>query len=263
MAGAPSSITRTGAYEPFELQVSRGQIPWHKLLFKYGSNSDIDGSLETIWSHGGVYAYPSAASVMKVSSSSTNDAAAGTGARTIVVAGLDANYNEISETVTLNGQTAVETVNSYLRVFRAYVATAGSGATAAGTIYVGTGVVTAGVPATVYAEIPVGANQTLMAVWTVPAGYTAYFTRGTLSASSNNATHTLLGQLCFRPLGGVMRVATEVTINNGFIPFDFEFPLALPEKTDIEARALALSGSNFYATATFEVVYIKNDAGTA
>lgn len=262
MAGAPSSITRTGAFEPFELQVSRGQIPWHKLLFKYGSNSDIDDSLETIWSQGGIYAYPSAASVMTVSSSSINDAAAGTGARTIVVSGLDANYNEISETVTLNGQTAVNTVNSYLRVFRAYVATAGSGATAAGTIYIGTGTVTSGVPATTYAAIPVSANQTLMAIWTVPAGYTAYFTRGSLSASSNNSSHALLGKLCFRPLGGVMRVAAEVTINNGFIPFDFEYPLALPEKTDIEARAIALSGSNFYATATFEILYIKNDAGT-
>lgn len=263
MAGAPSSITRTGTHEPFELQVSRGQIPWHKTLFKYGSNSDINGSLETIWSAGGVYAYPAAAIQMKVSSSSTDDAALGTGARTIVVAGLDANYNEISETVTLNGQTEVLTTKSYLRVFRAYVATAGSGGTAVGTIYVGTGTVTLGVPATIYAEIPVGANQTLMAVWTVPAGYTAYFTRGSLSASSNNDTHTLLGKLCFRPFGGVMRTAVEVTINNGFIPFDFEYPLALPEKTDIEARAIALSGSNYYATATFDVIYIKNDAGTA
>lgn len=263
MAGAPSSITRTGAHEPFELQVSRGQIPWHKTLFKYGSNSDINGSLETIWSAGGVYAYPAAAIQMKVSSSSTDDAALGTGARTIVVAGLDADYNEISETVTLNGQTEVLTTKSYLRVYRSYVATAGSGATAAGTIYIGTGTVTLGVPATIYAEIPIGANQTLMAVWTVPAGYTAYFTRGSLSASSNNDTHTLLGKLCFRPFGGVMRTAVEVTINNGYIPFDFEYPLALPEKTDIEARAIALSGSNYYATATFDVVYIKNDAGTA
>lgn len=245
-------------FEPWELQVSRGQISYHKTLFKYGSNTDIDDSLETIWSAGGLYAYPAAATVMKVSSSSADDAAAGTGARTIQVYGLDANYNEITETVTLNGQTEVNTTNSYLRVFRAFVINAGSGGTAAGTIYIGTGTVTLGVPATIYAEIPVGANQTLMAVWTVPANYTAYITRGSLSGASNNAAHSLLGKLCFRPLGGVMRTAAEVTLNNGFVPFDFEFPLALPEKTDIETRAIAISGSNFYCTATFEIIYIEN-----
>lgn len=247
-----------GLFEPWELQVSRGQISYHKTLFKYGSNADIDDSLETIWSAGGLYAYPAAAAVMKVSSSSTSDAEAGTGARTIQVYGLDANYNEITETVILNGQTEVNTTNSYLRVFRAFVVTAGSGGTAAGTIYIGTGTVTSGVPATIYAEIPVGANQTLMAVWTVPANYTAYVTRGSLSGSSNNAGHAILGKLCFRPLGEVMRVAAEVTLNNGFVPFDFEYPIALPEKTDIEVRAIAIHGTNFYCTATFELIYIEN-----
>ena len=102
MATIISSITRQGAFEPFELQVARGQIQGHKTLFKFGNNSDINGSLETIWSHGGLYSYLAAASVLKVSSSSANDAAAGTGARTVTLAGLDASYNEISETVSLN-----------------------------------------------------------------------------------------------------------------------------------------------------------------
>jgi hypothetical protein len=195
---------------------------------------------------------------MKVSSSSTDDAEAGTGARTVQVYGLDADYNEITETVILNGQTAVNTTNLYLRVFRAFVATAGSGENAAGTIYIGTGTVTTGVPATIYAEIPVGVNQTLMAVWTVPANHTAYISRGTLSGASNNAGHAILGKFCFRPLGGVMRVAAEVTLNNGFVPFDFECPIALPEKTDIEVRGIAINGSNFYCTATFELIYIEN-----
>ena len=263
MAGAPSSITRTGAHEPFELQVSRGQIPWHKVIFKYGSNADINGSLETIWSHGGLYSYPAAAIQMKVSSSSADDAAAGTGARTVAVYGLDADYNEINEIVTLNGQTEVLTTKSYLRVFRAFVVTAGSGETAAGTIYVGTGTVTAGVPATVYAEIAIGDNQTTMALWTVPAGYTAYIDAGTFSAASNNSTHYILGKFMFRPFGGVFRNAADITANSNIFRYEWEYPIALPEKTDIEARAIALSGTNFYVTASFEAVYIKNDAGTA
>jgi hypothetical protein len=259
---APSSVTKTGRNEPWELQVSRGQISWHKPLFKYGANPDINGSLETIWSQGGIYAYPAAASVMKVSSSSTDDASSGTGARTVAIYGLDANYNEIDEIVSLDGQTQVNTVKSYLRVFRAFVVTAGSGGTAAGTIYIGTGTATLGVPATTYAAIPLGDNQTMMAMWTVPAGYTAYMLGGKFSASSNNDTHTALGKFLFRPYGGVFRNAADVTLNNGFANFNFILPLAIPEKSDIETRAIALSGSNFYVTASFEVLYIKNDAST-
>lgn len=258
MASVLSSITRMGLYEPFDLQVARGQITGHKSLFKFGNNSDINGSLETIWSHGGLYVYPTSAIQMKVSSSSASDTGSGTGARTVLVAGLDADYNEISEVVTLTGQTEVLTTNTFIRVFRAYVVTAGSGNTAAGTIYIGTGTVTAGVPATVYAEIPLGENQTLMAIWTVPAGYTLYLYRGTFSAASNNAAQYILGKFMVRPFGGVFRNSADVTANSNVIPYDFEIPLAVTEKSDIEARAIALAGTNFYTTASFEGIYIKN-----
>jgi hypothetical protein len=258
MASVLSSISRFGLTEPFDLQVARGQITGHKTIFKFGNNSDINGALETIWSRGGLYVYPTSAIQMKVSSSSADDAALGTGARTVSVQGLDQNYNEVAETITLNGQTEVLTTNTFIRVFRAFVITAGSGGTAAGTIYVGTGTVTAGVPATVYAEIALGDNQTTMATWTVPAGYTFFVYRGTFSASSNNVSQYILGRFMFRPFGGVFRNAADVTVNTGAIQYDFELPLALPEKSDIEAQAIALSGSNFYVTASFEGMYILN-----
>lgn len=258
MASVLSSITRMGLYEPFDLQVARGQITGHKSLFKFGNNSDINGSLETIWSHGGLYVYPTSAIQMKVSSSSADDTALGTGARTVSVQGLDQNYNEVAETVTLTGQTEVLTTTTFIRVFRAFVITAGSGGSAAGTIYVGTGTVTAGVPATVYAEITLGENQTTMATWTVPAGYTMYVYRGTFSAASNNVAQYILGKFMVRPLGGVFRNAADVTVNSSTVQYDFEIPLAVPEKSDIEARAIALSGTNFYTTASFEGIYIKN-----
>jgi hypothetical protein len=259
MAVTTWSVSQNGRTEPFELQVARGQITGHELLFKFGNNADINGSLETIWSGGGLYVYPAAATVMTVSSSSADDTSGGTGARTVFVSGLDADYNEISETVTLSGQTPVNTVKSYLRMFRAFVVTAGSGGTAAGTIYVGVGTVTAGVPATVYAEIVLGDNQTTMALWTVPAGYTAYISAGTFSAASNNAAHYVLGKFVFRPFGGVFRNAADITVNSNVFRYEWDYPLALPEKTDLEARAIALAGTNFYVTASFELVYIKND----
>lgn len=67
-------------------------------------------------------------------SDSVNDTAAGTGARTVFISGLDSNYDVISETVTLNGTSAVQTVRSYLRVNSFLIMSAGSGKTNAGSI---------------------------------------------------------------------------------------------------------------------------------
>ncbi len=253
----PSSVTRWGKTEPFYLQLARGQIENHKTIFKFGFNPDVTGTEETIWDQGGIYSYPSAAIVMKVSSTSANDAAAGTGARTVLVSGLDENYDEVEETVTLNGQTEVTTTTTFIRVFRAYVVTAGSGGTAAGDIYVGTGTVTAGIPATIYARITLGENQTLMAMWTVPAGYTAYITKNNIGTGSSHANQYIGGRLVGREYGGVFRTASKVVLQNNSLPFNWEVPISFPEKTDIEVRAYS-SGSNNLIFADFDIIYIKN-----
>jgi len=256
--GTYSSATRQGAYEPFELQVARGQVDGHKTLFKFGINGDVGTSVETVWAQGGTYVYPASATVMKISSSSADDTSAGTGARTISIAGLDSSYNEISETVILDGQTAVNTVNSYLRISRMFVVTAGSGATAAGTIYAGTGTVTSGVPATVYGMIALNANQTQMAFWTVPAGYTLYLTGLFYTSGNTNANAWTNFQLIQRPLGGVFRQQSSSRVpGNGDFVVDLHTPLAFAEKTDIEVRAVA-STSPSNVSAEFEGIYIKN-----
>jgi hypothetical protein len=256
--GTYSSATRQGAYEPFELQVARGQVDGHKALFKFGINGDVGTSVETVWAQGGTYVYPAAATVMKISSSSADDAAAGTGARTIAIFGLDADYNEISETVTLNGQTAVNTTNSFLRISRMYVVTAGSGATAAGTIYAGTGTVTSGVPATIYGMVAIGANQTQMAFWTVPAGYTLYLMGLFYTSANTNANAWTNFQLIQRSLGGVFRQQSSSRVpGNGDFVVDLHTPIAFAEKTDIEVRAVA-STSPSNVSAEFEGIYIKN-----
>jgi hypothetical protein len=257
-----SSITRVGTYEPFELQVARGQITMHKPLFKFGINGDVGTSAETVWAQGGTYVYPASATVMKISSSSADDAAAGTGARTISIAGLDANYNEISETVILNGQTEVNTINSYLRIFSMFVVTAGSGATAVGTIYAGTGTVTSGVPATVYGMIAIGANRTQMAFWTVPAGYTLYL-MGVFYSSGNSTANAFTNfQLIQRPFGGVFgQQSSTRTPGSGDFVLDLHTPIAFAEKTDIEVRAIASAGASS-VSAEFEGIYIKNNSQT-
>tara|TARA_R110000787_G_scaffold92338_1_gene194190 strand:- start:178 stop:972 length:795 start_codon:yes stop_codon:yes gene_type:complete len=260
-----SSITKVGKTEPFELQVARGQISWHYPQFKFGFNPDVDNALETVWAEGGLYGYLSAASVLKVSSSSTDDAAAGTGARTVQLYGLDADYNEINEIVTLNGQTSVNSVNSFLRINRMVIRSAGSGEINSGVVYAGTGAVTSGVPDNKYATIAVGDGQTLMALWTVPAGYTAYLFQTHVTAACTTSNKLLTATIVARPFGEVFQVKDKfgIQIDGGDINQIYHFPIKFDEKTDIEVRAISDAGSaNAEVSAGLDIIYIKNDGAT-
>lgn len=257
--GIPSSVTRFGTSEPFYLQVARKQIQFHESIFKFGFNPDIDDALETIWAQGGLYSYLSAATVLKVSSSSTADDEGSTGAETVELFGLDADYNEINETVTLDGQTAVNTTKEYLRINRMVVRSAGSGGQNAGVIYAGTGTVTAGVPANKYATIAIGDNQSLMALWTVPAGYTAYVlqTDITLATTQNNKYATL--HFVARPFGEVFQVKDKFVKAESSTHQEYTVPLKFAEKTDLEFRAIGdSSAADIAIGAGVDIIYIKN-----
>jgi len=263
MSREVSSITRVGTSEPFELQVARGQIAWHKPLFKFGNNATVGDSLETIWAEGGLYSYLTSATVLKVSSSSTDDTSAGTGARTVQLYGLDGDYNEINELVTLNGQTVVNTTQSFLRINRMIVRSAGSSGANAGVIYAGTGTVTTGVPANVYASVNgvTGSNQSLMALWTVPAGYTAYMLQYDVSNGTTSNTPALCKLiLAVRPYGEVFQSKDVKSLTTGMhVEESFAIPQKITEKSDIEVRAISSSASvSFDISAAFEIVYIKN-----
>ena len=70
-----ASVTQRGKFEPFELQVSRGQIAWHRAVVVFGYNPDVDTTAETIWPGDGLLPYLPAASQLKVSSANANDTA--------------------------------------------------------------------------------------------------------------------------------------------------------------------------------------------
>jgi hypothetical protein len=261
MAVTAWSITQSGRYEPFELQVARNQISWHQSITVFGFNSDVDTSIETVWPYGGILTFPAAALQLSVSSSSADDAAAGTGARTVYLEGLDSNHNTISEIVTLNGLTAVTTTNSYLHINNCYVKTAGSGNSAAGTIYFGTGTVTSGVPATVYDVIQFDYNSRITGSYTVPAGYTAYVSQGLFSSGQVSGSNAVTGRLMTRGTNDIRLTAAVVTVNNGVADYAFEYPIVVPEKTTIEAQAVG-SAANNACSSMFIMALIKNDAST-
>jgi hypothetical protein len=257
MSTTISSITRQGTFEPFGLQVSRGQIQGHSTVIVFGYNPDVDTTEESVWPDGGTIPHPTVASVLKISSSSTDDTSAGTGARTVYIEGLDGNYDVVSETVTLNGQTAVNTTNSYLYVNSFYVSTVGSGGANAGNINAGTGVVTAGVPAVLYDIIATGYNNRTTGHYCVPAGYTGYMTEGLFSSGQASGATSVTGFLRQHGTDGIVRVGAVTTVNNGAAVFQFEQPYQIPEKNCVGATAIGASANNAVSS-YFNIILIKN-----
>ena len=241
----PRSITQVGTSEPFELQVSRGQVAWHKTLFKYGYNPLIINVNETIWDGGGIYAYPASALAMTVTSAggATDEDVQ------VMVIGLDADWNEVQQEVTLNGSGTATTTQTFRRVFRAYV----SGSQAP------TGNITVANGGTTYAQITLGENQTLMAVYTVPAGHTLYLTNGTVTHGTGTSGGVFMTvRFMIREFGGVFRTATKIDIVESEVIFPFTFPLRIPEKTDLEVRAICNKNQNNAVSATFEGVLVDS-----
>lgn len=227
--------------------------------YKFGYNSAISTAYEDVWSPGGTLSLLSAADTMNVSSASADDKGtptAGTGARTIRLVGVDGSYNVITEDVTLNGQTAVATTSSFLRVYRAYVLTAGTGGVNAGAI-----TIEDDGGSTTQCSIPAGYGQSEMAIYTIRAGYYGVITD--FSFSSNvKGTDTLSVELTSVSEGGVMRVRYSViaggvqTVNNEYA--ERQAPIVIDPKTDVIVRAIKTgAGADASISASFSVLEIK------
>jgi len=239
--------------------IADGLVDGTKFIYKFGFNPDINGAEETVCENGGIYVYPTTAARMYVNSTSVNDTADGTGVRSIRIFGLDANYNEVSEDFLMTGRVQTLTANAYIRVYRSYALTAGSLGTAAGTTYIANG---AGLDGSF---IPTGNilanlgtdNQTQLALWTVPAGYTFYLSQVDFTAAVSLANTYLTTKLRVREFGGVFRTLFINVLQSGTYVTDLTIPIALPEKTDIECRAFS-SGNNNPVSASFSGIYILN-----
>ena len=248
MAYTLRSISQVGTSEPFELQVSRGQIPGHSVIHKFGANFDVDfGSIpETVWSAGGLYPWSAFATAQSlyVLSDDAGDT------EEVEIQGLDASYNAITETVTLTGTTAVQTSSSFLRVYRMLY---NHGDTNEGTITART-VSSSG---TVVAQIDEGLAQTLMAVYTVPAGYTAYISNVDASVQKNKDAQVNL----FIRSGPdqSFRINHMAEVYESQYRYEFHYPLRVDEKGDIDVRTADVESNNTRVTSNFDVLLIQNE----
>lgn len=226
-------------------------------VHKFGLNLDIDTTTdpEDVWTVGGKYSFPSAAAATTIVSDDTNDDGAplGTGARTVEVQGLDSDWLLTTETVTMDGTSAVTLTTQFLRVFRAKVLTVGSGGVNAGTIQVKHG-------STVLAEISAGSGQTLMAIYTVPDDY-LWGELHCWSASQVGGGNTadIEVRLCAIDNDGSTRVQAHRGIkgtgDSSFVQ-PFTYPIRLQPKTDVFAEVLSTDTNNVGVSATFDLYFM-------
>ncbi len=113
----PTYRSRRKSVEPFYLQVQRGKLVGYSSVLKFGRHTDVDtAQAEDVWDGGGDYTFLSGAETHTIQSDSSADTSNGSGARSIVIEGLDGDYKEISASVTMSGTGSVITTSSFLRI---------------------------------------------------------------------------------------------------------------------------------------------------
>ena len=229
-------------------QVALGEVSGTTFIHKFGAVPEMSNNTSgTIWDVNDTF-YPwsswSTVSTVLVDRANTADAN-----KQVRIEGLDQNYNLISDTVTLTNATNNASTNSFIRIYRAYIV---------GSTTENVGDIDIRVSSTVVARINAGKGQTLMAVYTVPAGHTAYLMKGVATCEANA---DFSGDMYIRYFGSdAFRIghAFEVSGSGGEYLYEFTVPIVIPEKSDIDIRATTRS-NNARATAAFDIILVEND----
>jgi len=244
----------------YNKQLAAQNISGSKNVIIAAHADSIGTSLVGVWDDSAAFNLPSTATAMTASSSSANDTLAGSGAQTVKVSRLDGNYDEQSETVALNGQTGVTLANSYLRVHEVEVLSVGGTGWNEGDVYIGSGALTAGVPATVYSRIfydtaiNTGENKSLSSLYTIPNGYKGYACCYSFTVNTSKQTEVWLK---FRKQAeGFWKTVIRSMVSNGSVYLLPNGKYEVDEKTDIGVFARVVSSTTDIA-AGYEVILEK------
>ena len=220
------------------ISIASGGLSGYSHVHKFGAtDEDVTGG--TVWDGNSAavhYPYPADGVVSVVS---TLNAGA-----EVYVEGLDANHAEQSEIVAIGATGAL----TFSRIFRAYMVDTDNDAD-----------VTINQGGTIGAKILAGCGQTLMAVYTVPAGKTAYMVKLTVGSDKASTNSAMSYSLMAREHndGGVFRIKGRFNSAGGQnILMEYPIPLHFPEKTDIRIDLTAAQQTA--VSATFDIILVDN-----
>lgn len=124
MSGFPEGYAWS---DEFFADVRAGNVAGYSIFDLFGKNPACGNTEEDMWYPGGTFNWLNTAASLEAISASAADTASGAGARTVKVTGLDGNFDEINETITMNGQSAsTATTKMFIRVNLVEVVTVGT-----------------------------------------------------------------------------------------------------------------------------------------
>ena len=216
------------------VHIANGEMIGSQHINKFGYNSAVGTAFETVHDAGSVYSYISTAGTATVAGGSDSGAV-------IQVQGLDADYNQVTEEITVGATGSV----NFIRVFRARVKSLTSGVVNAGDI-------TVTVDSAVRATILAGKGQTLMALYTIPANKTGFLLK--FQGSLEKAKETEFEILARNFDNGVFNLKGKFGSFGTTVTYDYPIPLKFDGKTDIEVRSKA--GATTGMGAIFDILLV-------
>lgn len=248
-------------------QIALGLVPGYSIFEKHGRHPGIStGSAEDVWNGTGLYTgQPTgAAETLEISSSSDLDTVtSGSGAWTVeisnlldgdkakmpnIVVALDGNPAGAGSWVSLGAAL-------YTRGTRIRVLTGGSGGSNAGVITLRHTTTTTNI----FGVVPIGANRTALAAYTVPEGYTLLMD-GLLMQMTRTLGGAGSAQMSFRARkeGNVFEtvVPPEISDHQDYV---LQGSYIFTQKTDIKARCEDASANGTILIAEMSGILVDNE----
>jgi hypothetical protein len=227
---------------------NRNYIDWHSAVALdksggnsvrniFGYNAAIPDTFTPAWELATAYTYPTAATTMTLRWD-TADAD-----YTVLIKGLDANYDEIQETITLTATPVTQTTqNQYLRINDLIVVGNNNGGFGSPANIID---LTNAANTETYARIRADEGKNQASIYTVPRGYQLALLRISAFCASAAQNNRLISfrNVARLKTGVVLRVAQTEFLEQMII--DRQLPFVYDECTDIEFQLKGSAGTQF------------------
>ena len=240
------------SYDPLGLLIAAGRIHKWNSDIKFGHNEAVGTGQEAIWAQGGSPLVNNTATVVEFTSGDGEDHSASSGARTIEFSGVDANFEQQTETISMAGAVAASSVGSFLYVYRMKVLTAGSSLGNTGVISA-----TLGTGASTFGTIPSGSGQSEMIVRPVPASATMYL--GGMGVAVDKGADVHLHIQEYDQVNGVWRTKLHLNAYEATVPIRFQPPYVFPANHVIWLTAHTSNAAGFEVGAWWDYVISQGD----